>query len=69
MFPEVQDRILKEYHQVKDILGREPETADLHLYDYLDRAIKESLRILPLFGLTARVLNSNIQFGKFFTQN
>lgn len=65
MFPEVQEKVLEEYNEVKSILGREPETHDLHMYDYFDRVVKESMRILPLFGVLARILPNDLQIGKF----
>ncbi|KAF2896973.1 hypothetical protein ILUMI_09202 [Ignelater luminosus] len=60
MFPDIQDRV---YEEVINVLGpdRPVECKDLKDFVYLERVIKETLRVLPTNTLMARAVTKDIK--------
>lgn len=65
LHPEIQEAILEEDERVqKELAGRELEYSDLAKYSYLDRVIKEALRLFPVVPVIHRRLSQNLKHGK-----
>lgn len=63
MHPEVQENILEEDQLVRSTLtGREITYDDLQHYSYLERVIKETLRLYPVGPYIFRVSADEVQF-------
>ncbi|XP_070172546.1 cytochrome P450 4c21-like [Polyergus mexicanus] len=66
-FPEIQE---KAYKELLEIYGMETPRSvpikyeDLQYMDYLDRVIKETLRLFPIVPVIARQLTEDIKMGK-----
>ncbi|KAK3916933.1 Cytochrome P450 4c3 [Frankliniella fusca] len=63
--PEVQERILDEWRSVRSTPGAECEATvgDLSRLEYLERCIKEVLRLYPVVPLIARDIRSPVHLG------
>lgn len=62
MYPDVQEEV---YQEVLDVLGpdRPVEAADLGRFQYMERIMKETMRIFPVGPLLVRAITKDIQLG------
>ncbi|KAI4468357.1 cytochrome p450 family 4 [Holotrichia oblita] len=61
LHPEIQERV---YNEVSEILGEKSlELSDLGELNYLERVIKESLRLYPSVGFITRFASQDIKIG------
>jgi len=65
LLPEVQQKVFEEDRKIQQLLnGREITLQDLQMYEYTERAIKESMRIFPVGPILGRKTTKNVNFGK-----
>ncbi|XP_072932370.1 cytochrome P450 4C1-like [Epargyreus clarus] len=60
-YPEVQEKILEELHQVFGDEDRDATKTDLSQLIYMEAVLKESMRIYPIVPVTARYLDRNVK--------
>lgn len=64
---DVQDKVFREDLQVqRELNGRELTVDDLKKYEYLERVIKETLRIFPVGPLLGRMATGDLMMGNLF---
>ncbi|KAK5638116.1 hypothetical protein RI129_012411 [Pyrocoelia pectoralis] len=63
MFPDVQEKV---YQEVIDVLGpcRSVEASDLGRFTYMERVMRETMRIFPVGPLLGRAITKDIQLDK-----
>ncbi|KAF5283094.1 hypothetical protein FQA39_LY17435 [Lamprigera yunnana] len=63
MFPDIQQKV---YEEVMNVLGPDKfvEHSDLNKFEFLERVLKESLRLFPVGPLLVRAINKDIQLEK-----
>ena len=66
LHPEVQDKI---YEEIQEVLGADKSKIatmqELNKMNYLERVIKESLRLYPSVAVVSRKLNEDLQLGPY----
>lgn len=63
--PDVQQKTYEEISRVmSDLNGRELASEDLHKLHYLERVIKETLRLFPVGPLLFREASDDVRIGK-----
>jgi cytochrome P450 family 4 len=60
----LQDKAYEELHQIFEGSDRPPTMTDLSEMKYLERVIKESLRLYPTVPYYSRLLNEDIEIGR-----
>ena len=61
MHQDVQEKLFQE---ISSSLNKNFDSADVMKLDYLDRVIKETLRLFPIAPITFRRANEDIKFSK-----
>ncbi|KAF5283092.1 hypothetical protein FQA39_LY17433 [Lamprigera yunnana] len=63
MFPDIQQKV---YEEVMDVLGpdRIVEHSDLNKFEFLERVLKEAMRLFPIGPLIVRAITKDIQLEK-----
>ncbi|KAF5283095.1 hypothetical protein FQA39_LY17436 [Lamprigera yunnana] len=63
MFPDIQRKV---YEEVMDVLGpdRFVEQSDLNKFEFLERVLKETMRLFPVGPLLVRAITKDIQLEK-----
>lgn len=61
MHQEVQDKVFEEQYEIFGDNQRDITHIDLSQMKYLERVIKESMRIFPVTGLIFRTITNDIQ--------
>ncbi|CAB3362145.1 Hypothetical predicted protein [Cloeon dipterum] len=61
-YPEIQNKVVDELHQVFGSSGRAPTMSDLAELKYLERCIKETLRLYPSAPFFERQLREDVHF-------
>ncbi|SFI44005.1 cytochrome P450 [Planctomicrobium piriforme] len=64
--PEVMTRLHAEFQQTLD--GKSPRPEDLERMPYLERVLKESMRVLPASGYSQRIAAETVDLGPFQLQ-
>ncbi|KAK7864371.1 hypothetical protein R5R35_010970 [Gryllus longicercus] len=63
-YPDVQEKVFEEQASIFQDSGRQPNTQDLAEMKYLERVIKESLRLYPSVPIIARYLTEDVTVGE-----
>ncbi|KAK7864372.1 hypothetical protein R5R35_010971 [Gryllus longicercus] len=63
-YPEVQEKVFEEQASIFQDSGRQPNTQDLAEMKYLERVIKESLRLYPSVPIILRHLTEDVTVGE-----
>ncbi|KAF4530233.1 hypothetical protein B566_EDAN018351, partial [Ephemera danica] len=64
-YPEIQTKVVEELVEMFGNSGRVPDVADLANLKYLERCIKESLRLYPTVLVSERAIKQDVQLEKF----
>ncbi|CAG4951273.1 unnamed protein product [Parnassius apollo] len=64
-YPEIQDNILTELKEIFGETKRATRIEDLNAMRYLDRCIKESLRLYPPIPFISRQINEEVQLSNY----
>lgn len=63
--PEIQERVYEEAMMLhEDLDGRPMDLDDVKKFDYLERVLKETLRIFPIGPLIGRHAAEDVKIGK-----
>uniref|UniRef100_U5EVJ2 Putative cytochrome n=1 Tax=Corethrella appendiculata TaxID=1370023 RepID=U5EVJ2_9DIPT len=66
LYPDIQDKIVEELKTIFQQSDREATMQDLNEMKYLERVIKESLRLNPSVNFFSRIISEDIYFGEYF---
>lgn len=64
MHQEVQEKVFEEQHAIFGGSQRDITHVDLAAMKYLERVIKESMRIFPVVGLIFRTITNDVQLRR-----
>lgn len=65
-YPDVQEKVFEEMNMIFDGTDRAATLADLNEMKYLERVIKESMRIFPPVPILGRILSEDVQLDQYF---
>ncbi|KAJ3652359.1 hypothetical protein Zmor_018333 [Zophobas morio] len=65
MYPDIQTKIDEELNAIFGDSDRDPTLEDVHQMQYLDRVLKETMRLIPPLPFVMRSIDENVHLGKY----
>lgn len=66
LFPDVQEKVFDEINSIFNGIDRPTTLADLNEMKYLERVIKEAMRVFPPVPTLGRILSDDVQLDQYF---